>query len=157
MLLYYVFLVCLLREVVKSLTFFARFCPSQVPEVIEDSGDALHLLWTATQPYLREGLAGPAAAGISQSVVQLMHAFLTKGGPSAGEALISSGAVAPVVYVSVAVVQFDVILIACLALGFRSYCVLVPGYTSGDPVTWFGTCWFCLFGWKRVIAGFFHW
>lgn len=68
--------------------------------MIEDSGDALHLLWSATQPYLRDGLAGPAASTISQTVVQLMHAFLTKGGPSAGDALVSSGAVAPVVHVS---------------------------------------------------------
>lgn len=68
--------------------------------MIEDSGDCLHLLWAATQPYLRDGLAGPAASAISQSVVQLMHAFLTNGGPTAGDALVSSGAVAPVVHVS---------------------------------------------------------
>eukprot|EP00752_Nemacystus_decipiens_P001840 g1774.t1 len=70
----------------------------QVPEVLEDSGDALNLLWSATQPYLRDGLAGPAAPSITRSVVQLMHAFLTKGGPSAGEALVASGAVAPAVH-----------------------------------------------------------
>eukprot|EP00903_Cladosiphon_okamuranus_P008054 g7768.t1 len=70
----------------------------QVPEVLEDSGDALNLLWSPTQPYLRDGLAGPAAPSITRSVVQLMHAFLTKGGPSAGEALVASGAVAPAVH-----------------------------------------------------------
>ncbi|CAM9212486.1 unnamed protein product, partial [Ectocarpus sp. 12 AP-2014] len=70
----------------------------QVPEVIEDSGEALNLLWAATQPYLRDGLAGPAAPTITRSVVRLMHVFLTKGGPSAGEALVASGAAAPAVH-----------------------------------------------------------
>lgn len=82
---------------------FSTFFPSfflQVPEVIEDSGDALNLLWAATQPYLRDGLAGPSAPAITRSVVHLMHAFLTKGGPSAGQALVASGAVAPAVHVS---------------------------------------------------------
>lgn len=80
----------------------------KVPEVLEDSGDALNLLWSATQPYLRDGLAGPAAPSITRSVVQLMHAFLTKGGPSAGEALVASGAVAPAVHVSTRVVVRNV-------------------------------------------------
>ena len=73
-----------------------------MPEVIEDSGDALNLLWSATQPFLRDGLAGPVAPSISRSVVELVHVFLTKGGPTAGDALVSSGAVAPVVHVSFA-------------------------------------------------------
>lgn len=73
--------------------------PQKVPEVLEDSGDALNLLWSATQPYLRDGLAGSAAPAITRSVVQLMHIFLTKGGTSAGEALVASGAVAPAVHV----------------------------------------------------------
>lgn len=71
----------------------------QVPEVIEDSGDALHLLWAATSPHLRDGTAGLAEPTIARSVVQLMHAFLEHGGPNAGEALVSSGAVAPAVHV----------------------------------------------------------
>lgn len=87
-----------------ALFFFFSPCfpllPPKVPEVIEDSGDALNLLWAATQPYLREGLAGPAAPTITRSVVQLMHAFLTKGGPTAGQALVASGAAAPAVHVS---------------------------------------------------------
>lgn len=72
----------------------------KVPEVIEDSGEALNLLWAATQPYLRDGLAGPVAPTITRSVVRLMHVFLTKGGPSSGEALVTSGAAAPAVHVS---------------------------------------------------------
>lgn len=78
----------------------AVFLPSQVPEVIEDSGDSLNLFWAATQPNTREGVAGVAAPSICRAVVELMHAFLTKGGSSAGQALVSSGAAAPVVYVS---------------------------------------------------------
>lgn len=73
----------------------------QVPEVIEDSGDALHLLWAATPPFLKETTPGPAAPAISRSVVQLMSVFLTDGGPAAAEAVVASGAVAPAVHVGV--------------------------------------------------------
>lgn len=76
------------------------FITKQIPEVIEDSGDALNLLWVATQPYLRDGLAGPAGPTITRSVISLMHAFLTKGGLSAGQTIVESGAVAPAVHVS---------------------------------------------------------
>lgn len=78
----------------------------KVPEVIEDSGDALNLLWVATQPFLRDGLAGPVAPSISRSVVELVHVFLTKGGPTAGDALVSSGAVAPIVHVSLLLILY---------------------------------------------------
>lgn len=76
------------------------FSSMQVPEVIEDSGDSLNLFWAATQPSTREGVAGLAAPSICRAVVELMHAFLTKGGPSAGQTLVSSGAAAPAVHVS---------------------------------------------------------
>lgn len=85
----------------------------KVPEVIEDSGDALNLLWAATQPYLRDGLAGPVGPSISRSVVELVHVFLTKGGPTAGDALVASGAVAPIVHVSFASRRF---FFSCLML-----------------------------------------
>lgn len=71
-----------------------------MPEVIEDSGDALHLLWAAVPPFLRDGTAGPVQPTIERSVVQLMHAFLESGGPAAGETLVASGAVGPAVHVS---------------------------------------------------------
>lgn len=84
----------------KNVIFLFVCFVLKVPEVIEDSGDALNLLWSATQPYLRDGLAGPVAPSISRSVVELVHVFLTKGGPMAGDALVASGAVAPIVHVS---------------------------------------------------------
>lgn len=93
------------------------FLSRKVPEVIEDSGDALNLLWVATQPYLRDGLAGPAAPTIARSVISLMHAFLTKGGPSAGQALVESGAVAPAIHVRNACVIVCVWFCICFLFG----------------------------------------
>lgn len=73
--------------------------------MIEDSGDALHLLWAATAPFLRDGTTGPAEPTITRCVVELIHAFLESGGSSAAEALVASGAVGPVVYVSYLVIR----------------------------------------------------
>lgn len=67
--------------------------------MIEDSGEALHLLWAASPPYLKETTPGPSSASIASSVVQLMHTLLDRGGSVGGEALVSSGAMAPALHV----------------------------------------------------------
>lgn len=88
-----------MARLIMNKNFRLTLC--QVAEVIEDSGDALHLLWAASPPYLKEATAGKSTSAIARAVVQLMHAFLTKAGPGAALAVVASGAVAPAVHVSV--------------------------------------------------------